>query len=87
MESNATGGFMAKKKPPQKSDSEKVHIEVESWQWENKSPRLTWKHWLAFAILIAVGILFAFGFLVVASIVLIAAIILNLVLFIFRKLS
>lgn len=78
---------MAKKHMPKKENDEKVDLEVESWQWETKSPRMTWKYWLAIAILIAVGILFAFGFLIVASVVLIAAIILNIVLFLFRKLS
>jgi len=87
MESNGIGGFMAKKHVSKKEDTEKVHLEVESWQWETKSPRMTWKYWLVIAILIAVGVLFAFGFLIVATVVLIVGIILNLVFFLFRKLS
>ncbi|MBL8676403.1 MAG: hypothetical protein JNJ47_03115 [Alphaproteobacteria bacterium] len=78
---------MAKKPVPKKEVEENIHIEVESWQWEEKSPRFTWKHWLILALLIAVGLLFAFGFLVVAGVVLIIGIVLNLVYFIFRKLT
>ena len=54
---------MAKKPAPKKREEDNVHIEVESWQWEEKSPRITWKHWLILSLLIAVGLLFAFGFL------------------------
>ena len=78
---------MAKKSTPKKREEENIHIEVESWQWEEKSPRFTWKHWLILALLVAVGLLFAFGFLVVAGIVLVIGIVLNLVYFIFRKLT
>jgi len=81
-------GFMAKKLPPQANDNEKIHVHVESWQWETSpSRKLTWKHWLAFAILLAVAILFAFGFLIIAGVVLIAALIVNIVLFIMKKLT
>jgi len=78
---------MAKKPAPKKREEDNVHIEVESWQWEEKSPRITWKHWLILSLLVAVGLLFAFGFLVVAGVVLIIGIVVNLVYFIFRKLT
>jgi hypothetical protein len=80
-------GFMAKKRPPKVSDEEKIHVRVENWQWETTSPRFTWKHGLALALLIAVAILFALGFLIIAGVVLIVGIIFNIVLFIFKKLS
>lgn len=78
---------MAKKLPPQSNDNKKIHIEVESWQWETPPRRLTWKHWLAFALLLAVAILFAFGFLIVAGALLIVAIVVNLVFFLLKKLA
>ncbi|MBS0271448.1 MAG: hypothetical protein JSR85_02230 [Proteobacteria bacterium] len=78
---------MAKKIPSDNNEPEKIHLQVESWEWQTTSPRWTWKHWLALAMLIAVAILFAFGFLIIASVVLIVGIILNIVFFIFRKLS
>ena len=77
---------MAKKPPPKVKDDQKIHIDVESWQWEASSPRITWKHWLAFVILLAVALLFVFGFLIIAAVVFLAAIIINIVLFLFRKL-
>ena len=81
-------GFMVKKLPPQANDNEKIHVHVESWQWEtNSSRKLTWKHWLAFAILLAVAILFAFGFLIIAGVVLIAALIINIALYLIKKIS
>lgn len=82
-----TGGFMAKKRPPEVQDHEDVHIKVESWQWETKRPVMTWKYGLALAVLIAVAILFAFGFLIVAGVVLIIGIVMNLVFFLFKKIS
>lgn len=78
---------MAKRLSPKSTQNEKVHIEVESWQWESSSPRPLWKYWLAFATLLAVGILFAFGFLILAAFALIIAILINLVLFLFKKLT
>ena len=78
---------MVKKLTPKKREEENIHIEVESWQWEEKSPRFTWKHWLILALLVAVGLLFAFGFLFIAAVVLIIGIVLNLVYFIIRKLT
>lgn len=87
MGSKGIRGSMAKKLPPKIHDHEDVHIKVESWQWETKSSRFTWKHGLVLAILIAIAILFAFGFLIIAGVLLIAGIILNLILFLFRRLS
>ncbi len=84
---NDTRGFMVKKHLPEANDNEKIHIEVESWQWEPTSSRFTWKHGVALALLIAVAILFAFGFLIIAGVILLAAIILKLFSFLFKKLS
>ncbi|HUX79521.1 MAG TPA: hypothetical protein VMW10_07270 [Alphaproteobacteria bacterium] len=78
---------MAKKSPPKVKNDEKIHLKVESWQWETRSRRFTWKQGLALALIIAVAILFALGFLIIAGVVLIAAITINIVLFIFKKLS
>jgi hypothetical protein len=78
---------MAKKIPPPVNDNKKIHIKVEEWQWSGGPSSLTWKHWLALALLLAVALLFAFGFLIVAGVVLIVAIVINLVLFVLRKLS
>ena len=78
---------MAKKRLPETQDKEEIHLKVESWQWETRRPHLTWKHWLALAVLVAVAILFAFGFLIVAGVVLIIGIVINLVLFLFKRLS
>jgi hypothetical protein len=78
---------MDKKLPHKIKNEDEVHIKVESWQWETRSPRLTWKHWLVIAILLAVGILFAFGFLIIAGVLLIVGIIINIVLFLLRKIS
>jgi hypothetical protein len=82
-------GFMAKKLRPKINDDEKIDIKVENWQWETTSPRLsfTWKHWLILSLIIAVSILFAFGFLIIAGLVLIAWIVINIMLFIFKKLT
>ncbi len=84
---NGIRGFMAKKLPPTSNDNKKIHIEVESWRWETSPRRLTWKHWLAIALLLAVAILFAFGFLIVAGVVLIVAIVINTVFFLLKKLA
>lgn len=78
---------MDKKLSKKIKNDDEVHIKVESWQWEPRSPRLTWKHWLIISILIAVGILFAFGFLIIAAVLLIVGIIINIVLFLLRKIS
>ncbi|MBY0501143.1 MAG: hypothetical protein K2P93_03990 [Alphaproteobacteria bacterium] len=78
---------MDKKLPHKIKNDDEVHIKVESWQWETPSRRLTWKHWLAIALLLAVGILFAFGFLIIASVLLIIGIIINIFLFLLRKIS
>lgn len=78
---------MAKKISPQSNENEKIDLKVESWQWETRSPRITWRHWLAFAILLTVVIFFAFGFLIIAGVVFIAAMLINIVLFLFRKLT
>lgn len=77
---------MAKKSPPEVQDDD-VHIKVESWQWETNKPKLTWKHWLGIAVLIAVALLLAFGFLIIAGIVLIIGIVINLVMYLFKRLS
>lgn len=87
MASKDIGGSMAKKRLSDVQDKDDVHIEVESWQWESKRSPFTWKHWLGLALLIAVAILFAFGFLIVAGVLLIIGIVLNLILFLFKKLS
>ena len=73
------------KKPPKKTEDE-PDIEVQSWQWETPSKRLTLKQCLIIISLIAVGILFVFGFLIVGIVVLILTIIVNIVLFILKKL-
>ena len=78
---------MAKKLPPKVHETEDVHIKVESWQWETKPSRFTWKHGLILAVIIAVAILFSFGFLIIAGILLIVGIVFNIVLYLFRKLS
>jgi len=78
---------MAKKPPPKLKKDENIHIEVESWQWETSSPRITWKNWLALVILLAVAILLAFGFLIIAGVIFLAAIIINIVVFLFKKLT
>jgi len=79
---------MAKKLPPEKNQSEKVDIFIESQQWESpSSPRFTWRHGLILALILGGAILFAFGFLVIASIILLVAIVINVVLFIIRKLT
>lgn len=78
---------MAKKLPPKVHETEDVHIKVESWQWETKPSRFTWKLALVPAVIIAVTILFAFGFLIIAGVLLIVGIIFNIVLFLFRKIS
>lgn len=78
---------MAKKPPKKGEDENKVHIEVESWQWESSEKRLTWKHWVIIAILLGVAIFFAFGFLIIASVLLLVGIVINIVLFLFKKLS
>jgi len=78
---------MAKKLSPKVNDDEKIDLEVENWQWEVSSRRFTWKHLLAFVLIITVAILFAFGFLIIAAVVFIALIVINIMLFIFKKLS
>ena len=78
---------MAKKLPRPSNENRKVHIEVESWRWETKSPRFTWKHWIALAILLAIATLLAFGFLIVAGVILLVGIVINIVLFLLKKLS
>ena len=80
-------GPMVKKLPRPSNENRKIHLEVESWRWETKSSRLTWKHWLALAVLLAVAILFAFGFLIIASVVLVVGLVVNIVLFLLKKLS
>lgn len=80
---------MAKKTPPKVKDTEKIQVEVESWRWEESTSRsrFTWKHGLILALILAGAILFIFGFLIIAGVILIAGIILNIVLFIFKKIS
>ncbi len=78
---------MTKKNSPKHHEDEKVDIKVESWQWETRQPRFNWKYALAFAILIVVGLLFAFGFLLIAGIVLIIGFVINLILFLFQRIS
>lgn len=78
---------MTKKRPPEVPEDEDVHLKVESWQWETGKPKLTWKHWLGIAVLIAVALLFAFGFLIIAGVVLIIGIVINLVMYLFKRLS
>jgi len=76
------------KKPPKKIEHEdKIHLEVESWQWDSSSKKFTWKHWLIIALLLSVAILFAFGFLIIAAVILFVGIIINIVLFILKKIS
>jgi uncharacterized ion transporter superfamily protein YfcC len=81
---------MAKKTPKKHEEIEELEeydIQIESWQWETNHTRLTWKHWLVMAILLAVAILFAFGFLIIAAVLLIIGIIIHIIAFIFKKLS
>ncbi len=89
MVSKDTRGFMVKKLSPKidKNEDEKVHLKVESWQWETSSRSFTWKKALVVAILLAVALLFAFGFLIIAGVLLIAGIIFNIVLFLLKKIS
>ena len=81
-------GFMAKKPHPTPKKEEVVHVTVESWQWKTPpSRRFTWKHWLILAVLIAVAALLALGFILIAGVVLIIALVLNLVFYVFKKLT
>lgn len=82
-----TRGYMAKKLPPKANNNNEIPIKVEGWQWETStvSSRLSWRHWLAFILLLAVALLFAFGFLIVAGVILIIAIVTNIFLFLLRK--
>jgi hypothetical protein len=74
------------KKPPKKKEDH-VDLEVESWQWETSSRRLTWKHWIVIASLLGVAVLFAFGFLIIAAAVLFIALLVNIVLFVLKKIT
>lgn len=81
-------GSMAKKIPSEKKDLEEIDIIIESEQWETTpSFRFTWRHALILMLILAGGILFAFGFLLIAGIILLTVIIMNVVAFIFRKLT
>ncbi len=82
-------GFMANPPSPKKkpSDEEELHLKVDSWQWETKPSRFTWKHGLVCAILLAVAILLTFGFLIIGGVVLLIALILHLIFWLFKKLS
>lgn len=83
-----TRGFMAKKHRPTLKEEEKVHVTVESWQWETPSPRrFTWKHGLILAILLAAAILLALGFILIAGVVLVVVLALNLISYLFKKLT
>lgn len=71
--------------PPE--DEDPLPIEVESWHWESKSQKITWKQGITILLLLVGMILFAFGFLVVAGIMLVVGMVVGLVLFLIRKLG
>lgn len=98
MESKGTNAFMGdmlskghemrkSKLPKPSNENKEVHVEVDSWQWETKPSRFTWKQWLVLALLISVALLFAFGFLIVAAVVLAIGLIINIILYFLKKLS